>query len=66
MKVLVMTDAVLVSKLLTEIQDRSLQNILRKVIFSSDAYSDLEKIIKEERPELKQEDIDNLKFGISK
>ncbi len=41
--------AVILSKLLSEIKDRSLQNILRRVIFKGD---DVRDVIKEERPEL--------------
>jgi hypothetical protein len=51
----------IISRLLAEIEDGSLQNILRRVIFEQDKESfRLLEILKTQRPHLTNEDVENL------
>jgi len=51
-------DEILLSNLLNEIQDKSLQMILRRFIFNNE---DLTKVVSEERPELNNDEFNKLK-----
>jgi hypothetical protein len=59
MKNLTQEEKIMVSKLLSEIQDGSLQMILRNVIFTD--HEGVEEIIMRNRPEYGTSDIDKLK-----
>jgi hypothetical protein len=49
---------ILLSNLLNEIQDKSLQMILRRFIFNNE---DLKKVVSEERPELNNDEFNKLR-----
>ena len=51
-------DEILLSNLLNEIQDKSLQTILRRYIFNGE---DLTKVVSEERPELNNDKFNKLR-----